>query len=95
MAGGSSLPPDGSRRLVVNGRATNGNGQRQQGKKEQKMTILQYPDLLLRDKDEVPDPDELGLEEELPGWHGYVEWETYPERKRRVREFMRRFRFLW
>jgi len=52
-----------------------------------------HPDLVIRSKDEIPAPESLGLEEELPGWHGYVEWEQYPERKRKVKEFMKKFDF--
>ena len=49
---------------------------------------------MLRNRDESPpDPEELGLEEELPGWHGYVEWEKYPERKQMVKEYMKKFAF--
>ena len=40
-----------------------------------------------------PDPESLLLEEEVPGWHGYVEWEKYPERKRVVKEYMKKFDF--
>ena len=53
-----------------------------------------HPSLVLRNRDESPpDPEELGLEEELPGWHGYVEWEKYPERKQMVKEYMKKFAF--
>ena len=27
--------------------------------------------------------------QELPGWDGYVEWEKYPERKRKAAEILR------
>lgn len=52
-----------------------------------------HPDLVIRSKDETPAPETLGLQEELPGWHGYVEWEQYPERKEKVKEFMKKFDF--
>lgn len=53
-----------------------------------------HPSLVLRNKDQPPpDPESLGLEEELEGWHGYVEWEKYPERKEKVKEYMKRFDF--
>jgi uncharacterized protein YfaQ (DUF2300 family) len=52
-----------------------------------------HPDLVIRSKDEIPAPESLALEEELPGWHGYVEWEQYPERKQKVKEFMKKFDF--
>ena len=51
-----------------------------------------HPSLVLRTK-ETPDPEALGLEEEFPGWHGYVEWEKYPERKKEVKEYMKKFNF--
>jgi len=52
-----------------------------------------HPSLKLKGEGEIPNPEKLGLEEELPGWHGYVEWEKYPERKRKVKEFMEKFEF--
>ncbi|RDW78059.1 molybdopterin binding oxidoreductase [Coleophoma crateriformis] len=53
-----------------------------------------HPDLVIRNKSEPVDPEgELALKEELPGWHGYVEWENYPERKEKVKEFMKKFDF--
>lgn len=51
-----------------------------------------HPSLVLRTK-ETPDPEALGLQEEFPGWHGYVEWEKYPERKKEVKEYMKKFDF--
>ncbi|KAF8866384.1 molybdopterin binding oxidoreductase [Acephala macrosclerotiorum] len=45
-----------------------------------------HPSLVLRTK-ETPNPEALGLREEFPGWHGYVEWEKYPEKKKEVKEF--------
>lgn len=60
-------------------------------KREHSDSVL-HPSLVLRTK-ETPDPEGLGLEEELPGWHGYVEWEKYPERKDKVKEYMRKFEF--
>jgi sulfite oxidase len=58
---------------------------------ESEIEIL-HPSLTLRTK-EVPDPEALGLTEELAGWHGYVEWEKYPERKKEVKEYMKKFDF--
>jgi hypothetical protein len=52
-----------------------------------------HPSLKVKEKEETPDPDMLGLEEELPGWHGYVEWEKYPEKKKKIKEFMKKFEF--
>lgn len=68
---------------------THANGVKENLKTEQ----ILHPDLVLRNRDEPPDPDELGLKEELPGWHGYVEWENYPERKKMVKAFMKKFQF--
>lgn len=51
-----------------------------------------HPSLVLRTK-ERPDPEALGLKEEIPGWHGYVEWEKYPERKKDVQKYMKKFDF--
>ena len=54
-----------------------------------------HPDLVLRDGENRDlDPEsELELKEELKGWHGYVEWELYPERKQKVQEWMKKFDF--
>jgi hypothetical protein len=43
-----------------------------------------HPSLEVRAEGEILDPDELGWEVELPGWHGYVEWEKYPEKKNKI-----------
>jgi len=61
--------------------------------KPMKTKPILHPKLLVRTKEETPDPEALGLEEEIPGWHGYVEWEKYPERKKKVKEFMKKFEF--
>lgn len=53
-----------------------------------------HPSLVFRKKDQPPpNPEVLGLEEELPGWHGYVEWEKYPERKQAVKKYLKEFDF--
>lgn len=53
-----------------------------------------HPNLVLREKAEpLPDPESLGLQEEFKGWHGYIEWENYPERKRKAEEFLKKFDF--
>lgn len=67
---------------------TNGNGQ---ANGELEVEIL-HPSLTLRTK-EAPKPEALGLKEELPGWHGYIEWEKYPEKKKEVKEYMKKFDF--
>lgn len=51
-----------------------------------------HPSLTLRTK-EVPNPEALNLDEELPGWHGYIEWEKYPDRKKAIKEYMKKFEF--
>jgi hypothetical protein len=63
------------------------------GSERTRRPSILHPDLVIRNKDEVPDPHELELEEELDGWHGYIEWEKYPERKKKAMEFMKKFEF--
>lgn len=31
--------------------------------------------------------------EEESGWHGYIEWEKYPERKKEVAEILSKYKF--
>ena len=33
------------------------------------------------------------FQEELPGWHGYIEWEKYPEKKALAKEILKRYQF--
>lgn len=62
-------------------------------KPEPKLPTVWHPTLKFKEK-EVPDPETtLELQEERDGWHGYVEWEKYPERKKRVKEYMKNFDF--
>lgn len=63
------------------------------GSERKRRSSILHPDLVIRNKDEVPDPHELELEEELDGWHGYIEWEKYPERKQKTMDFMKKFEF--
>ena len=85
--GSEKVPePDGSEQVPKRANGTNGAATVEDG-----VTVL-HPSLVLRTK-ETPDTKALGLEEELPGWHGYVEWENYPERKKQVKEFMKKFDF--
>ncbi|KAA8574029.1 hypothetical protein EYC84_005564 [Monilinia fructicola] len=63
------------------------------GRSSARRPSILHPDLQIRSKDELPDPHELGLEEELDGWHGYIEWEKYPERKQKAKEFLKKFKF--
>jgi sulfite oxidase len=58
-----------------------------------KKSSILHPSLVLRNGEDIPHPDALGFEEELPGWHGYVEWEKYPEKKKRAKELMKQFNF--
>ena len=58
-----------------------------------KKSSILHPSLVLRNGEDIPHPDALGFEEELPGWHGYVEWEKYPEKKTRAKELMKKFTF--
>lgn len=58
----------------------------------EKSSIL-HPNLVLRNREDIPHPDALGFEEELPGWRGYVEWEKYPEEKKRAKELMKKLNF--
>jgi len=62
-------------------------------KKQAKHDWILHPDLVVRNPGEKLDPDELDLAEELKGWHGYIEWELYPERKEKIKEWMRKFEF--
>lgn len=52
-----------------------------------------HPSLKLKKNEKVPNPEELDIKEELPGWHGYIEWEKYPERKKKVKNYMKKFKF--
>lgn len=54
--------------------------------------VVLHPTLAYRSK-EKPNPEELDLKEELPGWHGYIEWEKYPELKKKVKDHMKKFDF--
>jgi sulfite oxidase len=44
--------------------------------------------LAFEPKGEVPD-----FPEELPGWKGYVEWEKYPEKKKKAAEVLAQYDF--
>lgn len=63
------------------------------GRSDARHPSILHPDLEIRSSDELPDPNELELEEELDGWHGFIEWEKYPERKQKVKEFMKKYKF--
>ena len=41
---------------------------------------------------EVCHPDAY-FAEELKGWHGYVEWEKYPDRRAKAEEILSRYSF--
>ena len=38
-------------------------------------------------------PETHAFQEELDGWHGYVEWENYPEKKKLAQEILARYTF--
>lgn len=50
-------------------------------------------DLKLRSKDDVPAKADMNFKDELPGWHGYIEWEKYPEKKAKARELLKKYDF--
>lgn len=56
-------------------------------------TNIFHPSLVFVDPNNVPDPNALELNEERAGWHGYIEWEKYPERKLKAMEYLRKFNF--
>lgn len=60
---------------------------------EQHDKTIFHPSLVLLNPKETPDPEELGLKQERKGWHGYIEWEKYPERKEKAKEYLKKFRF--
>jgi sulfite oxidase len=35
----------------------------------------------------------INLKQEYPGWHGYVEYEKYPDRREAIRKYMSKFDF--
>lgn len=39
-----------------------------------------------------PNSDKI-FKEETPGWKGYIEWEKYPEKKKKAAEILARYRF--
>jgi len=41
----------------------------------------------------MPTEKELNFDEERPGWHGYIEWEDYPEKKAQAKRILKKFRF--
>lgn len=49
-------------------------------------------DLKLRPGAEEDDPTFV-VKEERPGWHGYVEWEEYPEKKAKAHKRFLRYKF--
>jgi sulfite oxidase len=49
-------------------------------------------ELQLREDAEEDDPTFV-VEEERPGWHGYVEWEDYPEKKAKAHRRFQRYKF--
>lgn len=50
------------------------------------------PLFVLGKSPQVKDSNKL-FAEENPGWKGYIEWEKYPEKKRKAAEILARWRF--
>jgi sulfite oxidase len=74
------------------GGLTNGNSNGDHKRKPRAATIW-HPSLKFKEES-IPDPEgALELHEEREGWHGYVEWEKYPERKKKIRDWMKKFDF--
>lgn len=42
---------------------------------------------------DIPDDPDLDVQDERPGWTGYVEWEDYPEKKAKAHQRFSRFTF--
>ena len=40
-----------------------------------------------------PQSDDVYFPEEQIGWHGYIEWEKYPEKAKRAAEILARHQF--
>lgn len=56
------------------------------------MTVTTSSDgLQLRNKQ--PPQLEANFAEERPGWRGYVEWEKYPEKKKKAAEILAQYKF--
>jgi sulfite oxidase len=49
-------------------------------------------ELQLRENAEEDDPTFV-VQEERPGWHGYVEWEDYPDKKAKAHKRFLRYKF--
>ena len=58
----------------------------------QKDHSISKPSFVLDDSPKSKDSDKI-FAEETPGWKGYVEWEKYPEKKRKAAEILARYRF--
>lgn len=44
-------------------------------------------------KTDIPGNANVFFKEEREGWHGYVEWEKYPEKKREAAEILKQHTF--
>ena len=53
------------------------------------MVSNEIPDVPLRDE-RAPKPHFV---EELEGWHGYIEWEKYPEKQKKAAELLAQYKF--
>lgn len=51
------------------------------------------PELPKRSELLLPQPDNVYFAEERKGWHGYVEWEKYPDKARRAAEILSKHKF--
>ena len=40
-----------------------------------------------------PNHPDAYFPEEEKGWHGYVEWEKYPEKQKRAKEILSQYKF--
>ena len=50
-----------------------------------------------KDKTDIPlrqsNHPEAYFPEEVKGWHGYVEWEMYPEKQKKAIEILKQYKF--
>lgn len=53
---------------------------------------ISKPPYLLDDGPQPEDNDRISAEE-IPGWKGYIEWDKYPDKKRKAAEILARDRF--
>lgn len=51
------------------------------------------PELPTRPQLPMPKSDQVYFAEEQKGWHGYVEWEKYPDKAKRAAEILSQHKF--